>query len=77
MPRLTGRFNGEERKMGNNQYVVLTRGPWGARGECKSRLTARYKSQAAPVGRGRVIAQKQKAELRIQGRGSRFGEGWS
>ncbi|WP_457663766.1 DUF2188 domain-containing protein [Sinorhizobium medicae] len=53
------------------------RSGWGVRGEGNERLTGSFETQAAAIALGRGIAQKQGAELRIQGKNGQFREGWS
>lgn len=60
-----------------NQYVVRSGDNWGVRGEGNSRLTAKCSTQGAAIERGRDLAQKAGAELRIQGRDGKFREAWS
>ena len=60
-----------------NQYVVRAGNNWGVRGEGNTRLTERFDTQQAAIERGREIARNQGAELRIQGRDTRFRESWS
>ncbi|MES2288805.1 MAG: DUF2188 domain-containing protein [Pseudomonadota bacterium] len=62
---------------GKNQYVVRNGDGWGVRGEGNSRLTARCDTQAEAISIGRNIARNQEAELRIQGRDTKFRESWS
>jgi hypothetical protein len=57
-----------------NQYVVRDGSGWGVRGEGNQSLTAHCDTQAEAIARGREIARKQGAELRIQGRDAKFRE---
>lgn len=62
---------------GKNQYVVRNGDGWGVRGEGNSRLTGAYPTQSEAIERGREIAAREQAELRIQGRDGWFREAWS
>lgn len=62
---------------GKNQYIVRSGKGWGVRGEGSGRLTGTYETQSAAIERGRQIAQKERAELRIQGSDGKFREAWS
>lgn len=62
---------------GNNQYVVRHGQQWAVRGESNDRLTAVFDTQTEAIARGRVIAQNERSELRIQGADGKFREAWS
>lgn len=62
---------------GKNQYVVHSGDRWGVRGEGNSRLTREFDTQREAIDFGRGVARNQEAELRIQGRDSRFREAYS
>jgi len=62
---------------GKNQYVVRHGQQWGVRGEGNDRLTAVFDTQADALARGRVIAQNEHSELRIQDSDGKFREAWS
>lgn len=62
---------------GKNQYVVRDGNGWGVRGEGNQRLTNRFDTQHQAIERGRSLAQREKAELRIQGEDAKFREAWS
>ncbi|MTW18791.1 DUF2188 domain-containing protein [Rhodoplanes serenus] len=62
---------------GKNQYVVRHGSNWGVRGEGNSRLTGVFDTQQEAIERAKPIAQREGAELRIQGGDGKFREAWS